>query len=287
MSHAVQKSNGTNYVISQKDYEDMMEFTRTDTFQARRNRIAEFFEADLTQEVALKMIKFGGATTVGCIATGAIIGGCTGGPKGAGIGAAVGLGTGIIISVIYSSVELRKHYVGWVRSREDVKIVDRFTAIHKEHLVLKDFLCPITQELMTDPVITPCGHTFEKEFIEKWIDQKTEQYKKNKNFTPECPECRAFITKDQLSTDYVLIGKMKKAYADLAKNEANNPIYDSAIKEAFIAMHKDLEVQTHEVLKQVSTHLTLQLTNGKLSPEAFSRKMREVTELYSEAKEEI
>ena len=33
-----------------------------------------------------------------------------------------------------------------------------------------DFLCPITLEVMTDPVILPSGHTFERRSIQQWLD---------------------------------------------------------------------------------------------------------------------
>ena len=34
------------------------------------------------------------------------------------------------------------------------------------------FLCAITQDVMTDPVITADGHTYEREAIEKWLKEK-------------------------------------------------------------------------------------------------------------------
>jgi len=36
-----------------------------------------------------------------------------------------------------------------------------------------EFLCPITKELMSNPVILCDGHTFEKESIEKWFEEST------------------------------------------------------------------------------------------------------------------
>ncbi|KAJ1267200.1 hypothetical protein BS78_07G038000 [Paspalum vaginatum] len=33
-----------------------------------------------------------------------------------------------------------------------------------------DFRCPITLEVMTDPVIIPSGHTFERRSIQRWLD---------------------------------------------------------------------------------------------------------------------
>ena len=35
-----------------------------------------------------------------------------------------------------------------------------------------DYLCPITQELMSDPVIATDGHTYERKAILQWIERK-------------------------------------------------------------------------------------------------------------------
>ncbi|CAA2955896.1 U-box domain-containing 44-like [Olea europaea subsp. europaea] len=37
---------------------------------------------------------------------------------------------------------------------------------------LQSFYCPITQEVMVDPVETPSGHTFERSAIEKWLAEQ-------------------------------------------------------------------------------------------------------------------
>jgi hypothetical protein len=33
----------------------------------------------------------------------------------------------------------------------------------------EDYLCPIRQELMTDPVVASDGHTYDRESITDWI----------------------------------------------------------------------------------------------------------------------
>jgi hypothetical protein len=37
-----------------------------------------------------------------------------------------------------------------------------------------DFLCPITHELMTDPVIDPNGNNYERSAIENWLKEQSE-----------------------------------------------------------------------------------------------------------------
>jgi len=32
-----------------------------------------------------------------------------------------------------------------------------------------DFLCPLSYEIMTDPVVTACGQTYDRQNIEEWF----------------------------------------------------------------------------------------------------------------------
>ncbi len=70
-------------------------------------------------------------------------------------------------------------------------IADIKSQIATDHPSSKQFICPISMDVLKDPVITNCGHTFEKENIE-------EANKKN----TACPTCRTKIT--SLSPNYSL-----------------------------------------------------------------------------------
>lgn len=37
--------------------------------------------------------------------------------------------------------------------------------------VPQDWFCPISQEIMKDPVIGPDGFTYERKFIEEWLEK--------------------------------------------------------------------------------------------------------------------
>ncbi|CAL9120755.1 unnamed protein product [Musa acuminata var. zebrina] len=60
----------------------------------------------------------------------------------------------------------------------------------KAPVIPDDFLCPISLELMKDPVIVATGQTYERESIEKWLQAghdtcpKTRQRLSNKSLTP-------------------------------------------------------------------------------------------------------
>ncbi|OMJ75026.1 hypothetical protein SteCoe_25944 [Stentor coeruleus] len=38
---------------------------------------------------------------------------------------------------------------------------------------IESLMCPISQELMTDPVLSPYGHCYQREYIEAWLDKKS------------------------------------------------------------------------------------------------------------------
>lgn len=56
-----------------------------------------------------------------------------------------------------------------------------------------NFICSITHEIMTDPVITSDGHTYERSAIEKWL-----------NYNIHSPMTREIITKDSIVPNIAL-----------------------------------------------------------------------------------
>jgi ankyrin repeat protein len=62
--------------------------------------------------------------------------------------------------------------------------------------------CPILGQQLEHPVTTPCGHTFEKKAILKWIEEKTAETKKT---TCDCPICRAPISANDCQVENVAL----------------------------------------------------------------------------------
>lgn len=71
-----------------------------------------------------------------------------------------------------------------------------------------EFQCPITQEILKEPYIDRCGHTFEKTAIETWL-QKSD----------ECPLGREKLTINDLSPNLVLKSLIKKFEEYLQKKK--------------------------------------------------------------------
>jgi hypothetical protein len=57
-----------------------------------------------------------------------------------------------------------------------------------------DFCCPLSLELMTDPVIVSSGQTYERAFIKKWIDLGL----------TVCPKTRQTLAHTNLITNYTV-----------------------------------------------------------------------------------
>lgn len=73
----------------------------------------------------------------------------------------------------------------------------------------ESFVCPITQEIMKDPVITPHGISYERSAIVNWLE-------KNES----CPFTKKNLKKEDLITNYALKCSINQY---LKKISSNNP----------------------------------------------------------------
>ena len=62
------------------------------------------------------------------------------------------------------------------------------------------FICPISQAIMEEPMITSCGHTFEESYAKQWLEKN--------NY---CPICKQQIEKN-LTHNYALKGIIQNKY---------------------------------------------------------------------------
>jgi len=62
----------------------------------------------------------------------------------------------------------------------------------------RHLLCPIMQEIMTDPVSLLCGHSFERQGIADWLQGRN-----------TCPVCRTVLPTKRLQTNYGLRGAIE------------------------------------------------------------------------------
>ncbi|KAL5713832.1 U-box domain-containing protein 15 [Ranunculus cassubicifolius] len=88
-----------------------------------------------------------------------------------------------------------------------------------------EFLCPITLEIMTDPVIVASGQTYERESIQKWFESNHRT----------CPKTRETLAHMSLAPNYALKNLIlqwcEKNKFELPKKEANSGDADSSCTE--------------------------------------------------------
>ncbi|KAL3649996.1 U-box domain-containing protein 14 [Castilleja foliolosa] len=93
-----------------------------------------------------------------------------------------------------TSYLLRKLKECAVIDDNDATEIDKNSIKHRSPIIPDDFRCPISLELMKDPVIVSTGQTYERSCIQKWLDagHKT------------CPKTQQTLLHTALTPNYVL-----------------------------------------------------------------------------------
>ncbi|KAG6499886.1 hypothetical protein ZIOFF_039697 [Zingiber officinale] len=92
--------------------------------------------------------------------------------------------------VIEKMSMLLKRIKDFVQTHESESVSLTSRDIHETPVIPNDFHCPISWELMGDPVIMSTGQTYERGYIEKWLEAghdtcpKTQQKLSNTSLTP-------------------------------------------------------------------------------------------------------
>ncbi|CDW79897.1 ubox domain containing protein [Stylonychia lemnae] len=128
-----------------------------------------------------------------------------------GIAALVGIGTHLITKAIDKHLEQQK-VTAVEEKKEDDNLKFDYKLNKSENLMttsesnydengecLNSFLCPITQQIMKEPVMTKYGHCFEKSAILDWIERQG-----------KCPLTQQPLTKQDLFPNYAIKGAIEE-----------------------------------------------------------------------------
>ena len=85
-----------------------------------------------------------------------------------------------------------------------------------------EFICPISQSIMTKPTTLPCGHTFDEENLKNWI-----------LVNPMCPTCRHAVNENNLYTNWSLKSLIEKYNNDSLdqQSQAEEILIDESVEE--------------------------------------------------------
>jgi Zinc-finger of the MIZ type in Nse subunit len=187
-----------------------------------------------------------------------------GGVGGAILGGVVGHCLGKQFSLI--NIESSESYNQWRTNQlfADVyPILDKLTTG-----LLVNFQCPISHGLIQCPVVTKCGHVFERILLEKWIRTSPQ---------PTCPSCRRPLTGKLLyAPDYHQ--KLLKTIADAIKN-ANYPYQCIRPVEELIG---DTNAQRTQVLRQVMDIDFEKFQNNEISAKALAHSLKKNKDLFGQ-----
>jgi hypothetical protein len=128
--------------------------------------------------------------------------------------------------------------------------------------------CPLSLFLTRIPLVTPCGHTFEKLDIENWL--VTSAHK-------DCPVCREpFTAKELAYDDKRVINIIRAARAQIALLKTSQDKNAPQLEEGFSAIIEDNinhASQIHEVQAKLEAEKALSL---KASEDEYIEAMRKV-----------
>ncbi|XP_043711831.1 U-box domain-containing protein 15-like [Telopea speciosissima] len=117
-------------------------------------------------------------------------------------------------------------------------------------IIPHEFLCPITLELMTDPVIVSTGQTYERESIQKWLDTNHRT----------CPKTGQILIHLVLAPNYALRNLIRhwcdKNNVELPKKEATVGLDSSVgLKEEISSLVQNLSSSQLEVQRTAVTKI--------------------------------
>ena len=192
----------------------------------------------------------------GGAATGAVIGGLiTGGPGV--IPGAIGGGTfGFVIGVIISAQLTRSDYINWKRQERNQEFMQQFVEFHQSHSVLSNFICPISQQPFDDPVITPGGHTYNREGVVRWIKEMSTD-----------PITKKPLAIEQLTPDYIMLGKMAVAYEAIISEESNLEGLSKEAQLGLQAVSRHMKKQIKLTYETAIEQVTFKYKEGKITME--------------------
>ncbi|RLN03797.1 U-box domain-containing protein 15-like [Panicum miliaceum] len=121
-------------------------------------------------------------------------------------------------------------------------------------MIPNDFLCPITLEIMTDPVIVASGQTYERRSIQKWLDSGERT----------CPKTRQPLAHLSLAPNYALknlilqwceknMVELQKREPEPAAEQDDKPKEDiPSLVEGLSSLHPDVQRKAAKKIRMLS-----------------------------------
>lgn len=114
-------------------------------------------------------------------------------------GVALGVGGKMILDSLNKPEEEKEECETEEEIKKRKEVEDILNNLYKKGTEVESYICPLSHKMMTDPVITPYGITFERSCIESYIERER-----------KCPLTKRELAKEDLIANYALKGSIEE-----------------------------------------------------------------------------
>ena len=208
--------------------------------------------------------------------------------KMVGLGAGIGAGIGGCAKA-YQAVQKISHspeYCNWRNQAIQTNVYPLFQKFLKESDDLQDLMCPLTDDLITDPMKAPNGRIYEKKAILDWLEKKNREYPPErlaqlsyderqevlKNF---CPFRSGYFTQNQLNPDFEYHRRVA-----IALKKQFDQVLSEQYKQGLLSYHTAMFKDRQALMREITRDVADQFSSGKISQEEFFKACLEFRKVY-------
>lgn len=208
--------------------------------------------------------------------------------KMVGLGAGIGAGIGGCAKA-YQAVQKISHspeYHNWRNQAIQTNVYPLFQKFLKESDELQDLMCPLTDDLITDPVKAPNGRIYEKKAILDWLEKKNREYpperlaqlsydERQEAFKNFCPFRSGYFTQNQLVPDFEYHRRVA-----VALKKQFDQVLSEQFKQGLLSYHTAMFKDRQALLREITRDVADLFSSGKISQEEFFKACLEFRKVY-------
>jgi hypothetical protein len=170
---------------------------------------------------------------------------------GTGVQFVLSVFAGACLGMVYTAARIERSvvYETWRQNAIQKKIFPIFETFLATLDGMNEFICPITREIIGDPVKDTSGHVYERWAIEKWLTEKTTS-----------PTTNLPLQKDELTYDPTYHVKVVKAI----KQRFDQQI-EEQVKAGLLAYHTTIMQDRKALLKTICKDLLDKSIDGEIT----------------------
>jgi len=239
-----------------KKYEFLQETPKDKDFKMK-----EYYESQTTYE----WFKYSVLPYLVPSFLGASGGAIIGGPP---LGIAGG-GAGLLLGHYYSCSKNYEEYSKWLKLYNETEVIKEFKSLNEDKQILENFICPISFELIVNPVKCPSGRYYDKKSLQQVADTNPEGI-------INCPFRNGTFTMAQVRDAPEFFSELKAKITSELVKELNTDL-SPKVKEGLQALVADLQKQIIDYVSRESDIFVDQLRKRQITLQEYTKKMNDLT----------